>query len=131
MNEIKLRAGTFRQLPNGVIIGTPTNVDMGIEDAKEFIELFWRLEPNGAFRLMLDQRGVKRRVSAEAKTYLKEEVNKGLDRLAIVVGNTISRFFASGILAGMGMGDRARAFDSDQAAIAWLSEPRVDVQKRR
>jgi hypothetical protein len=127
MNEIKLRAGTFRHLPNGVIVGLPTNVDMNVEDAKEFIELFWRLEPKGGFRLMLDQRGVKRRVNAEAREHLKREVERGLDRLAIVTGNTISRFFASGILAGMGMGNRARAFDSEEAALSWLSEGRASA----
>jgi hypothetical protein len=69
---------------------------------------------------LIDQRGVSRKLDAGARGHLMNDLQTSLERLAIVTGNTISRFFASSILATLGMGPKARAFDSDDDALAWL-----------
>ena len=68
---ILLRAGKFRHLEDGVIVGWPTPIDMNLADAKELIELFWRLEPGGKFRILIDQRGVSRKLEAPAREHLE------------------------------------------------------------
>jgi len=115
-----LRGGLFWHLEDGIIVGRPTPHDMGLEDAKQFTELFWRLEPGGNFRILIDQRGVSRKLDSGARGHMVNDLQPSLERLAIVTGNTISRFFASGILATLGMATKARAFDSDDDALAWL-----------
>src|SRR5690349_2626010 len=117
---ILLRGGKFRRLEDGVIVGWPTPLDMTLADAKEIVMLFWRLEPRGRFRILIDQRGVTRKVEGVARDYLASELESSIQNLAIITGNTISRFFASGILATMGMGKKARAFDSEEAALSWI-----------
>ena len=116
----ELRGGIFWHLPDGIIVGKPTPNDMTLEDAKQFTDLFWRLEPGGKFRILIDQRGVSRKLDAGARGHLFNDMQNSLDSLAIVTGNTVSRFFATGILATLGMGAKARAFDSDDEALAWL-----------
>jgi len=118
--DYELRGGVFWHLKDGIIVGKPTPHDLTLVDAKEFTALFWRLEPGGNFRILIDQRGVSRKLDAGARGHLQNELNNSLEHLAIVTGNTISRFFASSILAALGMGPKARAFDSDDDALAWL-----------
>lgn len=118
--DYELRGGVFWHLKDGIIVGKPTPFDMSLEEAKEFTQLFWRLEPGGKFRILIDQRGVSRRLDASARGHLLNDMQSSLAALAIVTGNTISRFFASGILATLGMSTKARAFDSDDDALAWL-----------
>ena len=118
--EYELRGGIFWYLKEGIIVGKPTPFDMSLAEAKEFTDLFWRLEPSGNFRILIDQRGVTRKLDALARGHLVNETQKTLVGLAIVTGNTISRFFASSILVTLGMGSKARAFDSDDEALAWL-----------
>ena len=62
----------------------------------------------------------RERLDASARGHLLNDMQNSLAALAIVTGNTISRFFASGILATLGMSTKARAFDSDDDALAWL-----------
>src|SRR3954463_2964004 len=112
-----LRGGLFWHLKDGIIVGRPTPHDMGLEDAKQFTELFWRLEPGGNFRILIDQRGVSRKLDSGARGPMVNDLQPSLERLAIVPGNTISRFFASGILATLGMATKARAFDPDDDAL--------------
>jgi hypothetical protein len=116
----ELRGGIFWHLDDGIIVGKPTPNDMSLADAREFTALFWRLEPAGKFRILIDQRGVSRKLDASARGHLLDDMHNSLENLAIVTGNTISRFFASSILAALGMGAKARAFDSDDEALAWL-----------
>lgn len=118
--DYELRGGLFWHLKEGIIVGKPTPHDLTLEDAKQFTELFWRLEPGGKFHILIDQRGVSRKLDSGARGHLVNDLQASLERLAIVTGNTISRFFASGILATLGMGTKARAFDSDDDALAWL-----------
>jgi hypothetical protein len=122
--EFELRAGIFWHLKDGIIVGKPTPHNMTLADAKEFTTLFSRLEPGGKFRILIDQRGVTRKLEAAAREHLVHELEHSLERLAIVTGNTISRFFASGILATLGMGSKSRAFDDDDEALAWLRSAR-------
>jgi hypothetical protein len=126
--DYELRGGVFWHLKDGIILGKPTPHDMTLEDAKQFTELFWRLEPGGKFRILIDQRGVSRKLDAGARGHLLNDMQSSLDRLAIVTGNTISRFFASSILATLGMGSKARAFDSDDDALTWLRTAQRQVR---
>ena len=118
--EYELRGGLFWHLKDGIIVGKPTPHDMTVVEAREFTDLFWRLEPAGKFRILIDQRGVSRKLDAGARGHLANDMENSLERLAIVTGNTISRFFASSVMAALGMGAKARAFDSDDEALAWL-----------
>ena len=118
---IQLRAGRFMHT-DGIIIGAPTLHDMHLEDAKEFIALFKKLEPDGNWCLLVDQRGVSRKLDAAARQHMASEIRKHLHSLAILTGNTVSRFFASGIIAALGMRTQARAFDSDAEALRWIRE---------
>ena len=126
--EYELRGGLFWHLKDGIIVGKPTPNDMTIVEAKEFTDLFWRLEPGGNFRILIDQRGVSRKLDSGARGHLVGDLQKSLESLAIVTGNTISRFFASSILATLGMGAKARAFDSDDDALAWLRTAKRKVR---
>ncbi len=105
---------------DGVIIGGPTPHDMHLDDAIEFIALFKKLEPRGHWRILLDLRGVSRKLDAEARQHMRQEMREHLDGIAFVTANTISRFFASGIIAALGMRTQARAFDSDAEALRWI-----------
>ena len=120
--QYELRGGLFWHLNDGIIVGKPTPHDLTVEDAKQFTDLFRRLEPGGKFRILIDQRGVSRKLDAGARGHLFNDMQSSLECLAIVTGNTISRFFATGILATLGMRTKARAFDSDDEALAWLRD---------
>ena len=126
--EYELRGGLFWHLKDGIIVGKPTPNNMTFEDAKQFTELFWRLEPGGRFRILIDQRGVSRKLDASARAHLLDDMQSSLQHLAIVTGNTISRFFASGILATLGLGPKARAFDSDDDALTWLRSAKREAR---
>ncbi len=130
-DEIVLHGGKFMLLPDGIIIGAPTPNDMTLADAQEIVTLFGRLSPNGRFRILIDQRGVSRKLEAAAREYLVTALKDSLERLAIITGNTISRFFASGILATLGMSSKSRAFDSVDDALAWLRSSHANVGRPR
>jgi stage II sporulation SpoAA-like protein len=120
LGEITLRGGRFVHLPDGIIVGAPTPSDMTLADAKEIVALFNRFEPSGHLRVLIDQRGVSRKLETAAREYMVESLKDSLDHLAIVTGNILSRFFASGVLAATGMRSKARAFDSEDEALSWL-----------
>jgi hypothetical protein len=130
-DEILLHGGKFVLLPDGIIIGMPTPHDMTLKDAQEIVALFHKLSPNGKFRILIDQRGVSRKLETAAREYLVTAVKDSLDHLAIITGNTISRFFASGILATMGMSSKSRAFDSIDDALVWLRSFHANVGRPR
>jgi len=130
-DEILLHGGKFVRLPDGIIIGMPTPHDMTLKDAQEIVALFHRLSPKGSFRILIDQRGVSRKLETAAREYLVTAVKDSLDHLAIITGNTISRFFASGLLATMGMRSKARAFESIDDGLAWLRSFQANVGRPR
>jgi hypothetical protein len=130
-DEIVLHGGKFVRLPDGIIIGMPTPHDMTLKDAQEIVALFHRLSPKGSFRILIDQRGVSRKLETAAREYLVTAVKDSLDHLAIITGNTISRFFASGLLATMGMRSKARAFESIDDGLAWLRSFQANVGRPR
>jgi len=116
-----LAAGTFIVRADGIVVGIPTAKDMDLDDAKEFLALWRRIQPNGKIRLLLDERGVSRKMSPESRAYFSENIQDVVEMIAILVKNTFSRFFASGVLAVMHTGKtKARAFDNEQAALEWL-----------
>ena len=129
----ELAGGIFRVRPDGIVVGSPTAKDLELEDAKEFVELWRRIKPEGKIRLLLDQRGVSRKMTPGAREYLSTATRDAVERIAILVSNTFSRFFASGVLAATGLGKtlKARAFDSEQLAIAWLRENDESTATRR
>ncbi|HXK17725.1 MAG TPA: hypothetical protein VNG33_07980, partial [Polyangiaceae bacterium] len=74
--EYELRGGLFWHLKDGIIVGKPTPNDMTIVEAKEFTDLFWRLEPGGNFRILIDQRGVSRKLDSGARGHLVGDLQK-------------------------------------------------------
>jgi hypothetical protein len=130
-DEIVLRGGKFVRLPDGIIIGMPTPTDMTLKDAQEIVALFHKLSPDSKLRILIDQRGVSRKLEAAARQYLVSALQESLDHLAIITGNTISRFFASGILATLGMSSKSRAFDSIDDALVWLRSFHASVGRPR
>jgi hypothetical protein len=118
--SITIRSGIFVLRKDGILLGLPTSVDVGLYDAQEMVEAMKKLHPEHHGRLLLDQRKVTRKLSPEARDFLASHTVQ-FDRIAILVGSAISRFLASGILMVTGQAKKVQAFESEAAAVVWLN----------
>jgi hypothetical protein len=125
---ITIRSGIFVLRRDGILVGKPTEADVNVADAIEMVAAMKKLVPGGHMKVLLDQRNVSRKILPDARNHLLTNT-ANFERLAILVSNTISRFFASGILAAS-VGSKARAFDSESAAVTWLLSPAVVAARR-
>lgn len=122
---IEKRYGRFKVTDDGIIVGYPTEVDMDTPDAKDMVLLLRQLNPTpGKMQVLLDQRNVHRKLTSGARSEIKTQLQDEVDRIAVLIGNTISRFFASTVLMALGQGDKVRVFESEGQAFAWLRENR-------
>ncbi len=117
--------GSFAVLDDGIIVGYPKALDLELRDAMAVIELLRELTPPGQrIRLLLDHRSVSRKLTPEAQAAMKTLLEPELDRLAVLIGNTVSRFLASTMMRAFGQGDKVRVFESEGQALSWLREAR-------
>src|SRR4051812_41888736 len=98
-----IRAGTFELLTDGIVICTPSAINMSLADAHELMNTVNGLAPaERGIRLLLDQRTVRRSLTAEARRYLASEDQRH-EKIAVLVANAISRFFASSLMSMAGV----------------------------
>lgn len=124
VRTLTVRATKIEVLDDGILYCTPTSNDIDLPSAIEMISTFRELTPPGQkYRLLLDERNVTRKSHPEARKYMQSN-SDAIEKMAILVGNTISRFFATGLLVVAGLGERTKVFDSESAALHWLRESR-------
>jgi hypothetical protein len=120
---IRVRSGIILRRRDGIIVAMPTEHDMGLDDAREVLDAIFTLAPKDKpLRMLLDQRGMARKVLPEARKQLAASTPR-FDRIAVVVKSAVSRFFATWVVGiATSLGDKVKIFDDPRKADLWITE---------
>jgi flavorubredoxin len=119
---IKVRGGIIVRRSDGIVVAFPTENDMDLADAKDVMRAILDLAPKDKpLRMLLDERGMSRKVLPEARKFLASETAR-FDRIAVVVKSAVSRFFATWLVSmTTSLGDKVKIFDDVRKADLWIT----------
>jgi flavorubredoxin len=119
---IKVRGGIIVRRSDGIVVAMPTEHDMALAEAVDVMQAILDLAPKDKpLRMLLDERGMSRKVNSEARKYLSSQLTK-FDRIAILVKSAVSRFFATWLVSmATSLGDKVKIFDDPRKADIWIT----------
>lgn len=118
------RCCTFVLDPAGFVHATMRDgADFDLEDAKEAVDVTWRVAGEQRRAVLVDSRGVRSQTRSAREYFKGEESARRFTKVALLVDSPLSRVLANFFLS---LGDhrlQTKLFTDEAAARAWLEGP--------